>query len=287
MLQTKKAILFVSLWAFGLTLLKIVFGLIGGSVIVLASAIDSFIDMIISLCNYFALRKAESPSNKYFNYGFGKLEGIASIFESLFVFISGLYIIYKSVTNFISHSSIDKLEQSIVVMLISVVITSLLVIYLKMLDDKTNIIIKAEILHYKMDLLNNFGIVISLLIIEFSGFNRLDSIIGGILGCYICYNSYKIFRDGLFMLLDRAVDEDLFRKIKNVLDSNEDIESYHGLKSRISGNTIFLECHLVFGGNISLLDAHSVGNNIERQISDISERYRWAILIHLDPYDDG
>lgn len=287
MLQTKQAILFVGLGALGLTLLKVVFGLIGGSVIILASAIDSFIDVVISLCNYFALKKVESPSNKYFNYGFGKLEGVASIFESLFIFASGIYIIYKSFINFINQSSIDKLEQGIVIMLISIVVTLLLISYLKMLDSKNNIIIKAEILHYKMDLLNNFGIIVSLLIIEFSGFNRLDSIIGGILGCYICYNSYKIFKDGLFMLLDRAVDEDLSKKIREVLDSNKDIESYHGLKSRISGNTIFLECHLVFSDNISLFDAHNIGNEVETQISNINSLYKWAILIHLDPYDDG
>lgn len=286
MLQAKRAILFVSLGAFGLTLLKIIFGLISGSVIVLASAIDSFLDVIISLCNYFALKKAESPSNKYFNYGFGKLEGVASIFESLFIFISGLYIIYKSISNFVINSSIDRLEQSIVVMFISIAVTFLLIMYLKMLNDRANIIIKAEILHYKMDLLSNMGIIISLFVIEFSGFTRLDSIVGGIFGFYICYNSYKIFKDGLFMLLDRAVDEELSNKIINVLDSNSDIESYHELKSRISGNTIFLECHLVFSDSISLFDAHKIGNDIEQNIANISDAYKWVILIHLDPYDD-
>lgn len=285
--KAKRTILFVSIGAFILTILKFIFGLISGSVLILASAIDSLLDVIISLFNYLALIKAESPSNQYFNYGFGKLEGITSIFESLFIFASGGFIIYKSIINFINNSSISGLEQSIFIMAISIALTLLLIIYLKASVDRDNMIIKAEILHYKMDLLNNFGIIVSLLIIEYTEFNRLDSIVGGILGCYICFNSYKIFKDGLFMLLDRAIDKNLHNKIVNILDNYDLIEGYHELKSRVSGNTIFLECHLVFSENISLFDAHNIGNDIESRIASVNNTYKWAILIHLDPYDDG
>ena len=88
MLAIKHTILIVSFTAFLLALLKLIVGVISGSVVVLASALDSLFDVLFSLLNFFAIKKIESPSNRYFNYGFGKLEGFASFFEGLFIFAS-------------------------------------------------------------------------------------------------------------------------------------------------------------------------------------------------------
>ncbi|RAX53051.1 hypothetical protein CCY99_06700 [Helicobacter sp. 16-1353] len=285
----KNSILFVSLIALSLAILKIIFSIFSGSIIVLASALDSLIDVVFSLFNYIALRKIESPSNKYFNYGFGKLEGLASLFEGCAIFISGIYIIYQSIIKFINNEGVSNINQGLFVMIVSIFVTLFLVIYLKKisLNAKNNLIIKAEILHYKTDLFGNLGIIISLLIIEITGFGFLDSIIGCVLGIYICYNAFKITKSGFFMLLDRAIDDDLYKKIVDILDKNTNITSYHDIKSRISGDTIFLEYHLVFNEHISLFDAHSISNDIEQSIEKLSNAYKWTILVHFDSYDDS
>lgn len=288
MASMKNSILFISLAALSLAILKLIFGVVSGSIIILASALDSLIDVVFSLLNYFALRKIESPSNKYFNYGFGKLEGLASLFEGCLIFASGIYIIYKSFIKFMNNGVIDSLNQGLFVMIVSICVTLFLVLYLKnILKHKTNLIIEAEFLHYKTDLLSNLAIIISLVVIEITGFDFLDSIIGGLLGVYICYSAFKISKNGLLMLLDKAIDDDLYKKIVDILDKEPKITSYHDLKSRISSNVIFLEYHLVFNENISLFDAHSISNEIERSIEKLSDAYKWTILVHLDPYDDS
>lgn len=288
MASIKNSILFISLAALSLAILKLIFGVVSGSIIILASALDSLIDVVFSLLNYFALRKIESPSNKYFNYGFGKLEGLASLFEGCLIFASGIYIIYKSFIKFMDNGVIDSLSQGLFVMIVSICVTLFLVLYLKnILKHKANLIIEAELLHYKTDLLSNLAIIISLVIIEITGFDFLDSLIGGLLGVYICYSAFKISKNGLLMLLDKAIDDDLYKKIVDILDKEPKITSYHDLKSRISSNVIFLEYHLVFNENISLFDAHSISNEIEHSIEKLSDAYKWTILVHLDPYDDS
>lgn len=286
-MRAETTILIVSVCAFLLMLVKLAVAIISGSVVILASALDSLFDTMFSGFNLFAVKKSKSPSNKDFNYGFGKIEALASLFEGVVIFASGLYIIYKSIANYISGAQISYLNESIIVMIISICATFGLVLLLKYtLKKTTNLILEAEILHYKVDLLSNLGIIFSLLIINISGILWLDSVIGALIGGYICFSSYKIAKKGFEMLLDRAIDEALLLKIKSILDSAP-ITSYHDFKSRISGNVIFLEAHLVFSDTITLLNAHSISDSIENSIKELDSSYRWVIIMHLDPYNDS
>lgn len=286
--MTKRAILLVSGIALILAILKLIFGIISGSIVILASALDSFIDVFFSLLNYFALQKIESPSNKNFNYGFGKLESLASLFEGLLIALSGIYIIYQSLLRFMTNEGIEHINQGIFVMIVSIFATFGLVAYLKHCAKRSqNLILQAEILHYKTDLISNLGVIISLLVVKFTGLEIFDCLLGALIGAYVCFNAFKITKNSLFMLLDKSIDDALSQNIIDLLDNNPKILSYHHLKSRLSGNTIFLECHLVFDEHISLLESHAIADEIEKSITHLSSSYQWIVLFHLDPYDDS
>lgn len=286
-LQTN-AILVVSVSAFCLATLKLIFALFSGSVVVMASAIDSLLDMFVSLFNHFTYKKAQSPSTAYFNYGFGKLEGIAAVFESALIFGSGGYIIYQSIYKFITHKGVESIESGIFIMIISVCATFVIVQFLHIVAKSNHsIIIKSEILHYKSDLFSNLAVILSLILIYATKIHAIDSLVGGILGIYICTQSYKIAKEGFWILLDRAIDEHLHNQIVSILGADKRISSFHHLKSRQSGKNIFLEYHLVFNKEISLFNAHEISDAIETQIKSISNDFEWIILAHLDPYDDS
>ncbi|MGX3011925.1 cation diffusion facilitator family transporter [Helicobacter sp. 23-1044] len=284
----KNALLIVGFCAFCLMCLKLIVAIFSGSVAIMASAIDSLLDMFVSLFNYFTYKKARSTSTAHFNYGFGKLEGVAALFEGALICASGAYIIYQSLQKFIAKSEISALTHSIFIMLISIFATLGIICFLKFIarSDKS-IILKSEILHYKVDLLSNLAVIFSLMLVFVTQIYAFDAIIGGILGIYICAQSYKIAKDGFFILLDRAVDESLQDEILAILGKNSCISSFHDFKTRQSGGFIFVEYHLVFDKEITLFKAHEISDAIEAQIRGISADYEWVILVHLDPYDDS
>ena len=76
MTAQKKATVVSSSVAAFLTLLKLTIGIFSGSVAVLASAVDSILDMFVSIFNMIAVRVSESKADNIFNYGKGKIEGI-------------------------------------------------------------------------------------------------------------------------------------------------------------------------------------------------------------------
>jgi len=284
----KKATVVSSATAGVLIIIKLTIGILSGSVAVLASAIDSVLDLIISAFNYFAINKSEQPADETFNYGKGKIEALAAVIEGTVITMSGLFILYHAIKKAYVGEETLLLGSSILVMAISLVITIALVMFLNYVAKKTNsMVIRSDALHYKTDVLSNAAILISLVLIYATGLHLIDAIMGVIISIYIIYSAYEIIKEGVYVLLDAALDEEIVSKIKEIIETEEQISDYHYLKTRKSANTNFVDVHLVFNDGISLLKAHTIGDKIEDKIALLNEDEEWVINVHLDPYDDS
>ncbi len=284
----KKATVVASLTSTLLIVMKLTIGVLSGSVAVLASAIDSVLDLIISLFNFFAVTKSEQPADSTFNYGRGKIEALAAVIEGTIITMSGIYIFYAAIKKYLDEEQTQMLGISIVVMIISLIITISLVTYLNMVAKKTNsLVIKSDALHYKTDIYTNAAILISLVAVNLSGFEIIDSIVGALIAIYIIYSAYEIIQEGVYVLLDGALDEELVLEIKNIIDSEKEVTGYHFLRTRHSANTNFVDVHLVFTPDVLLLEAHRASDRIEDKIKALDKENEWVMNIHLDPYDDS
>lgn len=283
----KKATVVSSSVAAILTLIKLVIGIASGSVAVLASAVDSILDMFVSVFNYFAISNSEKPADKIFNYGRGKIEALASVIEGVIITISGLFLLYKAVDKLLTQDVSVYVNISIIVMLISLIITTILVFYLNKIAKQTNsMVIRADALHYKTDVFSNMAVLISLILVYFFKYEIIDIIVGSGIAIYIIYSSYELIKDGVLILLDKAVDSEIVDKIKEIIEKSQRVNTYHLLKTREAGNQTFVEVHLVFDCLITLMEAHKVSDKIEMKIKELDEKRDWIINIHMDPYDD-
>lgn len=284
----KKATIISSTTATLLIFLKLFIGIISGSVAVLASAIDSVLDLAVSIFNYFALHNAEKAPDEKFNYGRGKIEALAAVIEGIIITLSGVYIFYAAIDKLLHEHQASYLSESIAVMFLSLIITGGLVAYLNIVATKTgSMVIRSDALHYKTDLYSNAGILISLIVIHFTNFHIIDSILGILISLYIVYSAYELIRDGVLMLMDVAMPDEIVSKIKRIIEENKNITSYHQLLTRCSGKDSFVSVHLVFTVSTSLFDAHRVCDNIEADIKRIDPELNWNLVIHPDPYDDS
>ena len=283
----KFATIVSSITAFLLAIIKFIVWFFSWSIAVLSSAIDSLLDMFVSVFNYFALHNSEKDPDTKFNYGRWKIEAIAALFEGIIITLSWIYIFYESIYKIINQETVGYLWISIIVMIVSVLITLLLVLFLDYVAKKTNnLVIKADSLHYKTDLYSNSWILIWLSIIYFTWINYIDSFIWIIISIFIIYSAYELIKKWLLLLLDAALDSEEVNKIETIISSQKLITSYHELKTRQSGNTKYVEVHLVFSPDIKLIDAHKISDIIENEIPKIDKKNTWNILVHLDPYDD-
>jgi cation diffusion facilitator family transporter len=283
----KRATLISSSVATLLLLVKLVLGVASGSVAVLASAIDSLLDMLVSVFNFFAIKKSEEDPDDAFHYGKVKIQAIAAVIEGTVITMSGIYIIYEAVQKLRHGSQTTLLTPSIVAMTFSIMITYLLVKYLlKVAKETNNLVIKADALHYQTDLWSNGAVLVALGLVTWTGRDAIDALFGFGIGIYIIYSAYEIIIEGIHILLDRALDEKIVVGIRDILTHHPEVTSYHWLRTRTDGTTNFVEFHMVLRPNMLLLEAHRIADQIEDKILLLDPQKRWMITPHFDPYDD-
>jgi len=287
MLLENKITLLSSFTAFCLVLIKITVWIITGSMAIIASWIDSALDMFISLINFFILKWSQKPSDEDHQFWHWKLQWFWAIIEWIIILISWWLILYFAIEKIIHWIPFQKVDLSLLVMFVSFIITSILVKTISNAVKKTdNIVLKADLMHYKVDLLSNAWIFVSLLIIKFTWLIIIDPIVSIIIGIYIIVWSLNIVKQWIDMLMDKSIDKEKLKDIINIIENNSNkIISYHKLLTRQSWHNIFIQFHLVFVENISLFEAHEIADNIE---NIMLEWFPNAIVtIHLDPYDDN
>ncbi|MDB5103010.1 MAG: cobalt-zinc-cadmium resistance protein [Fibrobacteres bacterium] len=296
----RKATLVASLVALFLILIKLSVGVTTGTVVVLASAVDSLLDFLVSSFNAYAVRSAEKPSDQTYNYGRGKIEGVAAFSEGLFIIVSALYILREAIWKFLEPGEIGfhfrlpesippvALDWSMGAMGISLAVTIALVGYLKKrAEESPSLIIRADTIHYQTDLLSNGGILAALALVRFTHWAWLDPAIAAGVSLFVARAAIPLLRKGLAMLLDRALEEGLVENIRKIAETHSDrVTNVHELKTRRSGDTNLVEFHLVFDENIKLREAHRIADEIEMRVRGL-EKARWMINIHLDPVDDS
>ena len=283
----KKATVVSSSVATILLIVKLTIGIASGSVAVLASAIDSLLDMAISLFNFFAIKKSEEKPNEAYQYGKGKIQAIAAVIEGTVITVSGLYIIYVAIEKLIAGSETSLLTPSILAMLFSIIVTYLLVQYLmKIAKETDSIVIKADALHYKTDLWSNAAVLLSLGLVYFTDIHSIDAIFGLGIGVYIIYSAYEIIVEGVEILLDKSLDGEIVAELGEIISNHPEVTSYHWLKTRTDGSTNFVEFHMVLRPNMLLLEAHRIADEVEDKIMALEPTKKWVITPHFDPYDD-
>lgn len=283
----KKATVVSSSVATVLLIVKLTIGIASGSVAVLASAIDSLLDMAISLFNFFAIKKSEERPNEVYQYGKGKIQAIAAVIEGTVITVSGLYIIYVAIEKLIAGSETSLLTPSIFAMIFSIIVTYLLVQYLmKIAKETDSIVIKADALHYKTDLWSNAAVLLALALVYFTDIHSIDALFGLGIGVYIIYSAYEIIVEGVEILLDRSLDGEIVAEIGEIISNHPEVTSYHWLKTRTDGSTNFVEFHMVLRPNMLLLEAHRIADEVEDMIMALEKNKKWVITPHFDPYDD-
>jgi len=271
-----------------LVLLKMTVGIFSGSIAVLASAIDSFLDLTVSLFNYFALNSSEKDPDDQFHFGRSKIEPLAAVIEGVVISLSALFILYEALTKIVHPREMAYMSESVGVMIVSFIVTAGLVAFLLYVAKKTNnMVIRADALHYKTDLFSNGAILFALLAIHYTGEQLIDPILGVAISFYMIYSAIPIVKEGILMLLDAALPKEDVEKIKEIIEAEPVIQDYHYLKTRESGSHIFISVHTVFNVSISLYDAHLIADNVEAKIKEYFEDKKVHILIHMDPYDDS
>ncbi|AIR70175.1 CDF family cation-efflux transporter FieF [Dickeya fangzhongdai] len=252
-----------------------------GSVSLLASLVDSLVDIAASLVNLLVVRYSLQPADTEHTFGHGKAESLAALAQSMFISGSALFLLLTGAQHLITPQPLQGPELGMWITIIALVVTGLLVTFERWVIRKTHSqAVRADMLHYQSDVLMNGAILLSLAL-SWKGVNWADAVFALGIGVYILGSALRMAYEAIQVLLDRALPDEERQEIVNIVSSWPGVSGAHQLRTRRSGPTRFIQLHLEMADNLPLVESHQIADELEQALL---KRFPGSdVIIHQDP----
>ncbi len=252
------------------------------SVSLLSSLVDSLLDAGASIVNLLAVRHALQPADREHRFGHGKAEPLAGLAQSAFIAGSGIFLLLESADRLINPMPVENGAVGIAVMVLAIVLTLGLVLFQRYVVKKTNsVAIAADSLHYRVDILVNAAVIVSLVLASYQGWLLADPLFAIAIVAYMAWGSLSIARESINSLMDRELpDEDRIR-IRDIAMGHPEVLDVHDMRTRTAGPDTFIQLHLELPGHLLLEEAHRISDEVMYRVEDAFPNAE--VLIHQDP----
>lgn len=267
-------LILVKLWALSQT----------GALSIAASLADSGLDLIVSLSGLAAIVYAARPPDEDHGFGHGSAEDLAALGQALFLLVASGVVAVAAVRRLFADTPVALQAQGagMVAMMVSILLTFGLVLWQRRVVRRTgNRVVAADSLHYVGDLVPNVGAILALWASASFGLGNVDSVVALGTAGFLAVGAFGIGHGAWNALMDREADPEIVAGIAALAEDWPDIESFHDLRTRMSGHKIFVNIHVEIDGRLSLTEAHDIGAGLRHAILDA---YPQAdVIIHKDP----
>ncbi|HRP34729.1 MAG TPA: cation diffusion facilitator family transporter [Gammaproteobacteria bacterium] len=255
--------------------------LLTGSVSLLASLVDSMMDVLASAVNLAAVRWSLLPPDEEHRFGHGKAEALAGLGQAAFIAGSALFLLFHVIDRLLNPQPLEHLAVGLGIMAFSMVATALLIGFQRYVIRHTgSLAIRADSLHYLSDLLTNAGILLALGLV-LAGWAWADPLIGLAVAAYILWSAIRIGLDGIDVLMDRELPAEDQERIVAIASATPGVLGVHDVRTRQSGATRFIQLHLELPADLRLAESHALVSRVQ---AALLQAFPDAdVMIHQDP----
>jgi cation diffusion facilitator family transporter len=264
-----------------LIVLKLIVGLVSGSVSIISEAIHSSMDLLAAIIAFMSVRVSDNPPDSRHPYGHGKIENISGVIEALLIFIAAIWIIFEAVKKLLGDEIIlDTIALGSAVMVVSALVNTYVARRLYKVAKETNsVALEADALHLKTDVYTSLGVAAGLGLILITGITWLDPVVAILVALFIIREAYFLLKKAFTPLLDAAWGDDEIEDLKEILIGLN--VNYHDLRTRLAGNYRFVELHIQIPENESVGNAHNYCDKIESVL--MNNFSNLTVTIHVEP----
>jgi cation diffusion facilitator family transporter len=270
-----------------LIVLKVVAGVITGSVAIITEAVHSAVDLVASIVAYFSVRKAEEPADRSHPYGHEKVENLAAALEGVLIVLGAAIIIYEAIGKLSSGAKVEKLGIGIGVIAFSAAVNFAISGYLyrqaKLTDSPA---LEGDAAHLRTDAITSLGVLLALAVVAITGVQELDAIAALVVACAIVFAGVRLVSRSSRVLVDEALPDDELARIGEAIEGYgaPEVIGYHKLRARRAGSRRYIDLHVQFSRGTSLERAHQLSHELQRAIRSAIGGAA-DVLIHLEPED--
>lgn len=264
-----------------LTILKLVVGLLTGSMGILSEAAHSFLDLGAASLTFFAVRVGDKEADESHHYGHQKVESVSALIETGLLFLTSAWIIYEAVKRLTTgHVEIEATWYAFAVMIFSIIVDySRSRALSKVAKETKSQALEADALHFSSDILSSLTVIIGLIFVSF-GVLKADALAAIGVALFVLNVGYKLGRRTIDVLVD-TVPQGLPEKIRDLVKPVEGVLSIKRMRVRPAGITIFIDITIEVNRKLSIGDSHAICDKIEKKIRGFIPEA--DITIHAEP----
>lgn len=267
-----------------LAILKILIGIISGSLAVVADGIDSASDIATSFITLVTAKLLAKPPNIKFPYGYEKADTMATKVLSFVIFFAGIQLAMSTIRGMISNE-ISEIpgKLAIIVTVVSIFGKLFLAAYLKTAGKKVNSsMLEANGKNMQNDVLISVSVLLGLIFIFVFELPILDRIIALAVSVWIMWAGIKMFLQTNTDLMDGMKDPILYCELFNAVNKVKGAHNPHRVRVRKLGSFHMISMDLEVEPLMTVKDAHDVAKKVEDEIK-ASLPNVYDIVVHIEP----
>ncbi len=261
--------------------------LITNSAAILSDAAESVVHVLAVGFAAFSLWLSFKPPDSDHPYGHDKVSFFSAGIEGALIVVAALFIIFESTAKWVQGLRIENLDDGTLIVAGASAVNAVLGFYLVWKGKKhDSLILIANGKHVLTDSWTSLGVVGGLLLVIWTEWLPFDPILAIAVALNILWSGGKLIRISVGGLMDE-VDPAVDREVRAILDDETGKRSlaYHELRHRRSGNSVWIDFHLLFPSGTSLEDAHEQTTQIEAIIHR-NLKMPCTVTTHMEPIED-
>ena len=264
-----------------LTVLKLVIGLLVGSMAIIADGVNNLSDAASSLTTLLGFRMAQRPADKQHPYGHARYEYLSGLAVAALILLIGAELVKSSIAKIINPQPIDISAATIALLAASVAVKLWMSRFYKTLGKKINsTALYATSVDSRNDVISTCAVLLGCLVNYLFGLN-IDGYVGLAVAIFILYSSVGIAKDTISPLLGQQADDELVDKITELVLSHEKVLGVHDLLVHDYGpGRCYASAHVELSADEDPMACHDIIDDIE---CDVLEKMNVHFVIHYDP----
>lgn len=257
-----------------------------GSVGLLSDAAESLVNLVAALVALVALTVALRPPDQNHHYGHSKAEYFSAATEGVMIFVAAGVILVSAVQRFLDPQPLENVGVGLAVSVAASVVNGVVATVLLRAGARyRSITLVADGRHLMTDVWTSVGVVVGVLLVGLTGWERLDPVVAFAVGVNILVTGSRLIRGASAGLMDVSLpkaDDELIRAVLGRFTSTE--VSWHRLLTREAGNRRFMQFDLLVPGEWSVRRGHDLVEEITDAL--VAEFPDIDVLCHLEPVED-
>lgn len=268
-----------------LALLKIIIGLLAGSMAVVADGIDSASDIATSFITLITARLLSRPPNIKYPYGYEKADTVATKALSFIIFFAGAQLAISTLTRIV-EGEIPEVPSmlAIYVTLFSIISKLSLSLYLIKTGKKVNSsMLEANGKNMQNDVIISTSVLVGLIFTFVLKLPVIDLITALAVSIWIMKVALQIFFKTNTELMDGMKDPILYCELFNAVKKVEGAQNPHRVRVRKIGNFHMISMDIEVEPNMRVKDAHEIAQKVENEIKKNLPNV-YDIVVHIEPF---